>query len=211
MPHSSPSLIRPKPIQLFAAQVLVLALLIGYWPTARDVYPTLFRALAGAVLARVGPDTLVLRPAEGASLEEKDSFVEAFDAEGGEPRWRLVISAVRLGYWPSAVLVALLLATPMSGRRRLLAAGIGLSWLHAFALLRLFLEIQRAFGELEQGVAGEATGSLLALRTASEVLNSNIVVIAAVFLGWVSLASPRQALETGALSRLLTSPRRRVP
>jgi hypothetical protein len=183
----------------------VLALLIGYWPSARDAYPALFRALAATVFESDGPDLLLLRPAVGDSLAEKDTFVEAFDADGGEPHWRLVISAVRLGYWPSAVLMALLLATPLSARRRLLAVGAGLAWLHAFALLRLSLEIQRAFGELE-GAGVEAGGSLLAYRTASEVLNSNIVVIAAVFLGWVAVSRPRKALEMGALSRLLGRP-----
>ena len=213
MPESIRSPIPSKPVLLFASHALVLALLIGFWPSPRAVYPGIFRAQARAVFSTGEPPALTLRKATGASLGEKDTFVEAFDGEAAEPSWRLSISAVRLGYWPSAVLVAMLLAMPMAARRRLVAVGLGVAWLHVFALGRLELEILRAFAELQQGSAGEATGPLLAYRTASEVLNSNIVVIAAVFLGWVAVASPRRALEMGSLTRLLGAPatRRRVP
>lgn len=213
MPASIRSPIPPKPALLFATHALVLALLIGFWPSPRAVYPGLFRAQAQAVFGAGEPPALTLRRATGVSLNEKDTFVEAFDRETAEPRWRLSISAVRLGYWPSAVLVAMLLATPMTTRRRVLAVGLGVAWLHVFALGRLGLEILRAFAELPQGSAAEASGSLLAYRTASEVINSNIVVIAAVFLGWVAVARPRRALEMGSLTNLLGTPggRRRVP
>ncbi len=213
MPQSTPSQIPPKPVLLFATHALVLALLIGFWPSARAVYPEIFRAQARAVFGAGEPPALTLRKATGPALGEKDTFVEAFDVETEEPAWRLSISAVRLEYWPSAVLVAMLLATPMGARRRLLAVGLGVAWLHVFALGRLGLEILRAFAELQQGSAAEASGPLLAYRTVSVVLNSNIVVIAAVFLGWVAVASPRRRLDTRALTRLLGTPgaRRRVP
>ena len=46
MPESIRSPIPPKPVLLFAIHALVLALLIGYWPSPRAVYPGLFRAQA---------------------------------------------------------------------------------------------------------------------------------------------------------------------
>ena len=182
-------------------------------PSPRAIYPGLFRAQARAVFGTGAPAALTLRKGTGDSLGEKDTFVEAFDGEAAEPSWRLSISAVRLGYWPSAVLVAMLLATPMRARRRLLAIGLGVAWLHVFAFGRLELEILRAFAELAQGSTAEATGSLPAYRAVSEVMNSNIVVISAVFLGWVAVASPRRTLEMSSLTRLLGTPgpRRRVP
>jgi len=206
---SSPHPIPRKPVALFAAHALLLALLIGFWPSARAVYPVLFRAQAEALFGGGDPPAIALRAAVGERLEEKDTFVEAFDPTGGEPRWRLAISALRLGYWPQAVLAALLLATPMSARRRAFALGIGLVWLDAFALGRLGLEIQRSWIEPARGVLEHASGALLAYRTASEVLNSNIVVIAAVFLGWAAVARPRRALAMGSLARLLGPPRAR--
>jgi hypothetical protein len=195
--------IPPKPIALFAAHALALALLVGWWPSARAVYPAVFRAQAAAVFGTGDPPEIRLRPATGADREEKDTFVEAFPGDGGEPSWRLAISSLRLGYWPKAVLLALLLATPMTALRRAVAIALGLVWLDAFALGRLGLDIQRAFGELAREGGGDVGGALLAYRTASKVLNSNIVVIAAVLLGWAALARPRQALALGSLARVL--------
>lgn len=207
MSSPAPGAIPPKPVLLFAAHALVLALLIGNWPSPRALYPPAFRAQAQLLLGRGDPPALQLRAATGSALGEKDTFVEAVGGERGEPLWRLSISALRLGYWPSAVLLALLLATPLSPRRRLLAVGLGLLWIDAFALGRLGLEALRAFAELEAGLApgssAPATGSLLLYRTASEVLNSNIVVIAAVLLGWAVVSRPRTRLDTRALVRLL--------
>jgi len=197
-----PAVIPPKPVLLFAAHALVLALLIGYWPSARAVYPASFRAQAEWVFGGGEPLRIGLREATGRHLAEKDSFVEAFRAEDPEPAWRLSVSALRFGYWPSAVLLAMLLATPMTARRRWLAVGVGLLWLHVFALARLGIEILRADAELALGGV-DPGGRLLVYRTLSEVLNSNIVVIAAVFLGWVALAAPRRALEMGWLARVL--------
>jgi hypothetical protein len=196
--------IPPKPVALFAAHALVLALLIGWWPSARAVYPAVFRAHAAALFASGDPPAIQLRPASGAAMKEEDTFVEAYAAQGDEPRWRLGISSLRLGYWPMAVLLALLLATPMSAPRRALAVAVGLVWLDAFALGRLGLDIQRSFAELaSRGASDDASGALLAYRTASKVLNSNIVMIAAVLLGWAALARPRRALEMGSLARVL--------
>jgi len=209
---AQPGSIPPKPVLLFAVHALVLSLLIGYWPSARAAYPAFFRAGAQLVLGSGEAPLVTVREATGSSLEEKDTFVEAFAGpEADEPIWRLVTSALRLGYWPSAVLLALLLATPMSVRARWLSAVGGLLWLHAFALARLGLEVLRASAELESGQAVEAGGALLAYRTLSEVSNSNIVVIATVFLGWVVVARPRQSLEMRSLARLLGQGGRRVP
>jgi hypothetical protein len=203
--RSNPLPLPPKPVALFAAHALALALLIGWWPSARAVYPLLFRAQVGAVFGGGDLPAIRVRPATGADLEEKDTFVEALDRADAEPRWRLGISTLRFGYWPSAVLVALLLATPMPAARRALAIALGLLWLDFFALGRLGLEIERAFGELASRGSDDVSGALLAWRSASKVLNSNIVVIAAVLLGWAALGRPRRGLELGSLARVLGS------
>jgi hypothetical protein len=176
------------------------------------VYPGLFRAHAELLLGRGDPPAIRLRAAAGderlraaagADAGAEDTFVEAFGAQGDEPRFRLGISALRLGYWPSAVLIALLLATPMPAARRAIAIAIGLLWLDAFALGRLGVEVGRAFAELARGDSDEVSGALLCYRTAANVLSANIVVIAAVLLGWAALARPRQSLALGSLARVL--------
>lgn len=193
----------PKPILLFAAHALALALLLGYWPSARDLYPGVFRAAAGAVLGAAGDD-LVLRPGVQRGAAAADSFLEGYAGETPDPEWRVTFSTLRMGYWPFAVLAALLFATPMPARRRAVALALGLLWIGAFALVRLVLEMHRAETELAHGGAKAAEeGSVLLYRSASEVLNSNIVVIAAVLLAWVVLANPQRVLRMGGLARLL--------
>lgn len=205
MTSTRPSPKPPKPVLLFAAHALALALLLGYWPSARAVHPPLFRLQCDLLFGSEG--TLEFLPAAAAAGESHDTWVQSYAPGASVPQWRIGLSAVRMGYWPSAVLVALLLATPLSARRRLVAVLIGLLWLDAFALGRVGLEILRAFEELRQGGAdAHAEGTLLLYRTASEVSNSNIVVIAAVLLAWVATARPRRNLALGALGRLLGVP-----
>ena len=53
---------------------------------------------------------------------------------------------------------------------------------------------------LRGGLGSTRKGLVLALRTGLEVLNSNIVVIASVFLAWVVLARPLETLSLGRLA-----------
>ncbi|MGH0032827.1 MAG: hypothetical protein ACQGVC_23785 [Myxococcota bacterium] len=200
-----------KPVLVFLAQALVVALLLGSWPSARDLYPAAFRSGIQGVFASEADAAeagVRVRPGEVRGDEVTDTFIEGLPAGGGEPEWRVAFSTLRIGYWPSAVLLALLLVTPMAARRRAWIALVGVLWLFVFAVVRLQLEIVRAGTELARGGASaEAEGSVLALRTASEVLGSNIVEIAAVLIVWVLLANPHRALRMGALGRLLGTPR----
>jgi hypothetical protein len=204
---SSRAEIPPKPVALFALHALALALLLGWWPTPRALYPELLYAQGNAIFAGAR-----LRAAPPERYETRDSLMEGFAPDSGELRWRVRFDAINVGYWPSAVLLALLLATPLPARRRSLGVVGGLLWIDALALGRLAVEVLHATAEVESGAPGAAgaAGTLLLLRTSSEVLNSNIVTIAAVLLGWVAVASPRRTLELGGLERLLGLSRRRA-
>lgn len=198
----------PKPVLLFAAHALVLALLIGFWPSVRDAYPELFRAGAAALLAHGDPPEVMVRPGALRSGAATDTFVEGIEPGAEKPSWRLSFSTIRMGYWPSAVLLALLLATPMPARRRAFSALAGLAWIGAYAGVRLWLDVVRAQAELAGGGAkATAEGSVLYLRTASQVLGSNIFEIAVILLAWVVLANPQRVLRLGGLARLLGMPR----
>lgn len=200
----------PKPVLLFALHALALALLLGLWPTPRALYPGVLRAQAALLYGTEGPPGVVLREGTTRKSPELDTMIEAVDPAQDAPLWRVRFSAVRMGWWPSAALLALLFATPLTARRRTLAALGGLLWLDAFALARIGLEVQRAFLELEAS-GGTVEGDwLLAARTASEVLNSNIVVIASVLLAWVLGATPRRSLDPRDLLRVL-GVRRKAP
>lgn len=198
--------IAPKPVLLFASQALVLALLLGYWPTPRAMQSDLFRAQANAIYG--GDGRVALHAAAPGRSDAGDTLMERTDADRLERRWVARLDAVRMVWWPSAVLLALLLASPLTARRRLVGCVLGLLWIQAFALGRLGVEILRAEAEVQTGAAGAAAGAdvsreLLLLRTSSEVLNSNIVVIAAVLVAWVAIAAPGRSLVLGGLARVL--------
>lgn len=198
---TSPS---PKPVLLFAVHALVLALLIGFWPTARDLYPGVFRAGARTLLARGEGPEVVVRPGSLRREPSIDTVVEAVRPGAAEPAWRLSFSTIRMGYWPTAALFALLFATPMTSRRRAVALAAGFVWIGAYAGLRLWLDVVRAQSELAHGgAAASVEGAVLYLRMLSQVLGSNILIIAVTLLGWVLLANPQRVLDLDALARLL--------
>lgn len=193
----------PKPILLFALHAAVLTVLLGLWPTPRLHYAPLLREQASWLYGGGEPPRVVVRENASRKTPDLDTALEAVTPAQEAPLWRVSFSAVRMGYWPSAALLALLLATPLTPRHRALAVVVGLVWLDAFALGRIGIEVQRAFLELEANEGGAAGGALLAARTSSEVLNSNIVVIASVLIGWVVVASPRRTIDPRGLFRIL--------
>jgi hypothetical protein len=198
-----------KPIALFALHAAVLALLIGFWPTPRALYPEFVRAHAGAVLSLGREGSVSLRA--NADLEDgADTVMEELSAGARAPRWRAELSTLSLGWWPFAVLAALLLATPMAARRRAIALAAAFLWVEAYVLLRLLAGAGYADYEASAGAAGKLLGPMhAALRTATSVLEANGVLVAVVLLGWVVLARPADAFDTSSLRRLLPrSPRR---
>ena len=149
---SNPSEIQAKPVALFAVHALALALLLGFWPTPRVLYLPFVYAQAHVIYG--GEAGVALRPAPPDRYDARDTVMEGLDRDGNEPRWRARFDLLNMGYWPSAALLALLLATPMRARRRLLGVAAGLLWIDALALGRIGVEILRATAEVESGVPG---------------------------------------------------------
>jgi hypothetical protein len=196
-----------KPVALFALHAVLLALLLGFWPTPRALYPAFVQAHAGALLGAGRESTVVLRANPDPRLGE-DTLMEEYAAGASEPRWRAGLSTQNLGWWPFAVLAALLLATPMRPRRRALALLGAFAWIEAYLLLRLALQI--AYADLDGGAAPEAAspGALhTMLRTGVSVLEANAVLMAVVLLAFAVLGRPATALDTSALRRMLPAPR----
>ena len=193
--------LRPKPVAVFAAQALVLALLLGWWPTPRELYPPLLRAQAAPLLDAGIAGALTLRPSDPKE-EGVDTLMEATDAGARTPRWRAELSLVSLGWWPLAVLTALMLATPMRAGRRALALALGFVWVEAYVLFRLYAEAAFADYEVKMGPGGALAGPLHALlRSGAEILEANVVLVAVVLLAWVVLARPARVLDASALRR----------
>ena len=182
----------PKPAAAFAVHALLVALLIGLWPAPRDAYPALFHAHANALFAALGAPELRL------------------EAGTQEPEWRAWFGVVRIGYWPSVALVALLLATPLRPARRALAVLAGLALVDAWTLGRIGVVIGYAGYELAHGPGGPAQGVLhLLLRAGSESLTATIPSAAFVLVCWTLLAQPQQTLDLRAVRAWLARPLRR--
>lgn len=208
MTQSTAGLPRPKSIGVFAAQALLLSLLIGWWPTPRALYPPLLRAQAGALLGAQSRGAVTLR--EETGKDGADTVMEERRRGDSAPRWSAEFSLLRMGWWPSAVLAALLLATPMRARRRALALVGGFLWIGLYVLLRLLAGVAYADYEAGHGPGASLSGPLHALaRSGMEALEANVVLIAVVLLAWVLLARPARALDTRSLRRGLPAPRAR--
>ncbi len=184
-------------------QAFLLSLLIGWWPTPRALYPVFVRAHAAPLIGASGSQQVTLRASNG-KLGDVDTLMEGFVPGDRTPRWRAELSTLRLGWWPSAVLVALVLATPMTTRRRLAALCAGLLWVEIYLLLRLAAGAGYASFEARYGPGAPLTGPLHALlRTSTEVLEANGVLIAVVLLGFVVVARPSGAFDAHFLRRLM--------
>jgi hypothetical protein len=187
-----------------AALALALALALGFWPAPRALYPHLFHAHATPILQALTGRPVRFDASKPNAASEVDSVLRGYAPGRVQPVWAARFSLVRIGYWPSVLLIALLLATPMRPLRRVVALPAGLLLLDAFTLGRVAVEIQYAYFELAHGPGQALRGWLhLSLRIGSESLTASIPSGAAVLGLWVLLADPRHGLTAGALGRLL--------
>ncbi len=203
MKRSGPRQIRPSSIPLFAAQALALALLIGHWPSPKRHYPAFLHAHAAPVLSWVTGHPVGLWAPQSGDLRDVDTVMKGYAHGSIHPLWISRFSVTRVGYWPSAVLAALILATPLAPLRRAAALLGGLLLLDLLTLGRLGVEIAYAYYEVEHGPGQAAQGvAHFLLRVGSESLTASIPSAAAVLLIWVLVANPRRALDLASVRTL---------
>jgi hypothetical protein len=194
----------PKPPGLFVAHALALTLLIGFWPTPRGAYPAVFHVHANALLGFLEAPHVRLEVPAPESEVRTDTVMVGAPHAAADAAWHSWFSVRRIGYWPSAALLAMLLATPLSPLRRAIAILTGLALLDAFTLGRIGLEIAYASYELAQGPGSPAQGPFhLLLRVGSESLTATIPSVAFVFVCWVVVASPWRSIDLTAARTLL--------
>ena len=187
---------RPKPVHWFVAHAIALSLLIGFWPTPRAAYPALFHAHANALFGLLAAPDVHLAPGADRPTPRWSSRLRA---RAPRPRGNRRSASRRIGYWPSAVLLAMLLATPLSPLRRALAAAVGLVLVDLFALARIGVEIAYLTHRLPDGSPDSAHGPVaLLLRVGSESLTATIPSAAFVLVCWVALARPWRTIDLSA-------------
>ncbi len=123
--------------------VLLYVILIFSWPGWSQAYGDYFRAMGNFVFNRESNFRVVFsQNREMGDLRKGDTIVDVrnwnqIDARGIVPTFRLAIESRRIGWIPTALFIALVLASPLSWLRRLRALGLGLVALQFFLLMTL--------------------------------------------------------------------------
>lgn len=130
----------------FIRLLLIFIPLILLWPAVSGVYGRLLRD-AGNALAGLGSGGRVwFSPATGGNPRH-DTMVEVKDRQAGSQR-DTTFSSRKYGYMPSALVLALILATPVPWSRRWRAVLWGLLWVHAYVAVRLVF-LPDAYGGMD--------------------------------------------------------------
>jgi len=140
-------MLKLKPILVFAGWwLLIYGLLIAPWPGAKQLYAGYFRGLGRLVLADDGGRRMLdFQPLDDSDHRWPPNFDTAIilgnrdllDAGGNGQKFMLTVDAWQMGWTPTAFLVALTLASPVSWRRRYWALLWGLLLVHCFVLMTL--------------------------------------------------------------------------
>ncbi|MCK9588087.1 MAG: hypothetical protein WC076_07265 [Terrimicrobiaceae bacterium] len=121
--------------------VLTYGLLIAPWPNWNDFCSGYYRAMCNATLTHLPGDmilrfektTVRLRPNLSTSISIGNE--RKIDRQGRYPATVLQSDTRALAWTPTALLVALILATPLTWKRKLWALALGLLVIHAYILL----------------------------------------------------------------------------
>lgn len=191
---------RARPIQRWLLYAGLLLLAIGLAPGASRVYSGAIHIEGNALFGCFGAGRSIsfewVDP--GSRTDRSDTRMQGWLEAERTRRWRAVFSLARRGYWPSAAFAALLLATPMSGRRRILALAGGLVSLNLFLLSQLALLGACAFAA--SSASSPFWRALLPLARGS--FNSPVASYVLVFVLWVLFARPSAAIDFTAAIRL---------
>jgi len=141
-----------KPRQVISRHIIgfalrfavVFGLLIAPWPGWNDWYASCFRTLGNTAFARNNPACLLYFTAarqthDFAALDTQIVIGNRSlaDPDGRGPVTRQGLDSRSIGWIPTALTLALILASPISWKRRFLASLYGLILVHAFILFSL--------------------------------------------------------------------------
>lgn len=126
---------------------LTYGLLIFPWPGWNGTYGRYFRMLGELVFGQNGAGWIVVftsaSPVVRPPLDTQITLANRrqVDAHGNIPAKILALDSRAVGWVPTAFLAALIVATPVSWRRRGEALLWGLLWIHAFILFAIGVSV----------------------------------------------------------------------
>jgi hypothetical protein len=134
---------RSPSIRFLLRFVVIFGVLIVPWPGLNQAYSQYFQSLGQMVFGTTGdgPRKIVIGPSSG-KRQGLDTLIvlqnTALTAGEGKQTLRAdEIDSRSIGWVPTAVTIALVLATPIPWTRRLIALGGGLVLIHLFIFLSL--------------------------------------------------------------------------
>ena len=141
-----------RPIRRFLGGfVLAIAVLLAPWPGREEAYAKALRATGEFLFHNFGAKGLVrFRPNDEPRATRHDTKIflahrDQVRRDGSTNAVFVQFHAHQTGYVPTALVVALVLATPIPWRRRLGALLWGLLWVHGFIVFVLGLMILHQF------------------------------------------------------------------
>ena len=133
-----------RSVALFAA---LYAILLGLWPLVGGWYSAAFRAGGAAAFGSIGSDGVVkFKPADAAvSGGVHENRIYLYNRRNPNAYFQMTNSTRYVGYLPTILVAALVLATPVSRERRAWSMLWGLGAVHVFIALRLGVVLLGAF------------------------------------------------------------------
>jgi hypothetical protein len=135
-----------RPLLRFACLfALIYGILIVPWPGWNTLYGGYFRAFNGLVLSTEGPVRIVrFKPSPPGSVLDTEIVVASADAvaaEGKLKALRLGLDSRGVGWIPTALLLSLVLSTPVAWTRRMWSVVLGTFSVHIFIVLTCAVDI----------------------------------------------------------------------
>jgi len=200
--------LRPA-LVFFTSAIGLFTLLILSWTWVGGAYGVAFREGANLFFQFFGRTDVEFRPNVEVALERDTAlYVEDGIVDGEQRYWGATLHSFHYGFVPSAIFLALVLATPVAWPRRLHCLLFGGLLLYAFVSARLALFL--TFHTNERAREAGSSWWDRAVFHATGVLNSEPTVYALVpVLIWGAVLLRRSDLDrlvTGAADRAASEP-----
>lgn len=204
-PTPSPPTGERKPLQTFAVHAVFLTLLLWVLPSLDAVYAYGFKQAGSALFGTLGADLRLEYHWVPPNQREDSGEIEmlGYRRDAATPLWESAYSVRDRGYQPTALLVALILATPATRRRHVVASVAGALTLNAFYLAQTGVLAATLFASVEP--ASVWLGDTLAAQrgVVEAMFGSPLVRYAAVFAVWAVASAPARRLDFDAVARRL--------